>query len=502
LDSIAQTTSGFQYTPEFFTNGNKVFTTPIDGSTVLSDPSDFADSENLFWFADLDFTGNPDRTIKNQFILDYIRTSKRSSYSYAIDTQQLALENKLSLTEEFDFLNSLVTYGGSVRFTRARQLQDFWDEPFSRRDISLPTISGNSEVFAGGLDPEGNIRWNSPFAGFSPAVGGSSVESDLFQYSLFAFSENEWSERWTTYTSLLGAFAHYKVGVPSAAVGGFAAPRDDKGDMWYYSASFSPVYRITDNWNAYVMAQYGTSIEPLQGGPILGENALSTNRLYEIGTKVSLLENRLFASLAGYTWRQSTFNTGAGGDSILQLEGEGVELEVTFLATDRLTLIGSANQQITELKAPLGFRVAPASEEDFALFGGELQTPFSQAQGGFDPALLGPPANNPDLRVGAAPDTQLKLFAVYELENGFGLSGGGIWSDSYWASYDRQVKLPSSLVFDASIFYRQPNYEIRLYVENLTSEDYFFGADPTFAAAGIITKAPERTFKISYAYNF
>lgn len=502
LPFIAQTASGFQYTPGYFAGGGEVFTQKVDGSTVLADPSDFANSQNFFWFADYESKANPDRSWKNQFIFDYITTEKRSSYSYAIDTKQLVLENKLSLTEDFGFLNSSVTYGGSVRFTKAEQLQDFWDEPFSRRDITAPGISGNSVVFAGGLDPEGNIRWNSPFAGFAPGIGGNSVTSDLFQYSLFGYAESKITDTLTTYTSLLGAFAHYKTGVPREASVGFPAPANVKGDMWYYSASFSPVLKLTENWSAYVMAQYGTAIEPLQGGPILGENALSRNKLLEIGTKASLLDNRLFVSLAGYMWSQSTFSANAGGNTTIQSEGQGVELELTYAVTDRLTLIAAANHQIVELENPVRFRVVPTTEEGFALFGGELQTPFSQNQGGFDPSLLGPPANNPKLRINSTPATQIKLFAVYNLENGFGVSGGPIWSSSYYADYDRTVSLPSSIVVNASVYYRQPTYEISLSVDNLTGEDYFYGADPIFASGGIITKAPDRQFKLSYTYKF
>jgi iron complex outermembrane recepter protein len=146
--------------------------------------------------------------------------------------------------------------------------------------------------------------------------------------------------------------------------------------------------------------------------------------------------------------------------------------------------------------------VAPASESDFALYGGELQSPFSQAQGGFDPSLLGAPVNNQSLEVPSSPETQYKLFAVYNFDNGFGISGGVVLSDSYYADYDNTIKLPVSVVANASIFYRKPTWEVALMVDNVTDEDYFSGADPYFAGAGIITKAPERSYKASYTYKF
>lgn len=498
LPNIAQTTSGFQYTPAYFSNGNEVFTTQIEGSTVLSDPADFANSENFFWFGDLDFKTNPDRSIKYQTIVDYISTEKRSSYSYAIDTEQFVNEHKLTIVEGIDFLDTTITYGASVRYQKAKQLQDFWAEPFSRRDITAPTISGNSVVFAGGLDPEGVNRWNSPFNGFRAVRGGSSIESEMLINSVFLYTESSLTEKLKLYSSLLAAYAPYEVRVPAEAkVGASSVGPDDEHDKDFYSFSISPVFQATKNLSFYAMFQQGTSVDPLQGGPILGQQSFAENKLIEVGAKTSLVEGRLFAGISAYQWEQSAFDS--RNNQALQYEGEGVELELTYKATESFTMIASANAQTVELNAPLGFRVVPSSEQDFALYGGELQTQFSQNPANFAKRTA---ANNPDRKVPGTPEVQLKFFGVYDFQNGFSIAGGPVWSDSYYADYNHSVKLPSTLVFNASMFYRKPTWEVGLSVENLTDEDHFFGADPLFAASGIITKAPERNFKVSYTYKF
>ncbi len=128
-----------EYTSAFFNAGGKALTTHLDGRTVLADPHDYANSQNFFAFADLINTRSADTTLKNQFILDWIKTGKISSYGYAFDMKQLILEDKLSATLRRPGMLSTVTFGGSARYSFAHQLQDF--AATSRSPASPPTRS-------------------------------------------------------------------------------------------------------------------------------------------------------------------------------------------------------------------------------------------------------------------------------------------------------------------------------------------------------------------------
>lgn len=315
---------------------------------------------------------------------------------------------------------------------------------------------------------------------------------------MFLYSESNITERLKFFSSFLAAYATFDLTVPSEArVNAPSVARDREGEKDYYSVSLSPVLKITENISLYTMVQEGTAVDPLQGGPIVGEGSFAENSLIEVGAKTSLLNNQLFASLAAYQWRQGGFD--ARNNQATEYQGEGVELEIVYKPIENFTLIGSANHQAVELNNAAGFRVVPSSESEFALFGGELQTPFSQ-----NPANFGKRAAtaNPDRSVPGTPEVQLKLTGVYEFDNGFGMSSGFVWSDSYYADYNHSITMPSTLVFSGSVFYRTPTWELSLQVENLSDEDYFSGADPIFAASGLNTKAPERNFKVSYTYKF
>ena len=140
---------GYRYTLNYLNHPDSiVFTKKIDAGTVLADPDDIADSEDLLFFFDYENSVQPNRILKNQFLLEFLTTDKLSSYGYAFAIRQLVVENKLTLKTDIGTHTHLVM-GGSVRFLDAKQLQDFDTEPFARRDISSHQISSNSVIKVG-----------------------------------------------------------------------------------------------------------------------------------------------------------------------------------------------------------------------------------------------------------------------------------------------------------------------------------------------------------------
>lgn len=479
----------YVYTPAYFAAGGEALTQKIDGSTVLSDYADFANSSNLLSFAELEITRNPERTIKLQGLLDLIETDKLSTYGYAIQTEQLVAELKLTLTESFDFLDGMtLTYGASGRFTDAKILQDYFAEPFSRRDITRSDISPNTVILTGGQrGPDGRNFW-------SPTTqGGANAHSKLWQWSGFAFSENRLNSRITTYTSVLLTHAPYTTQYPREVD---LVPANDprrqkvRDEKTFASLSFSPIVMLTEGLNAYATFQRGTSLDSIMGGAIVGKDNFAKNELLEAGLKATWADGRGIATVSVYDWDQTAFDERTNRAE--PLDGRGAEFEITWRPTEHLTLIGSANTQRVRRHSPLPFRAGPYTEEEWALYGGVL---------GFESPPSHPPSNPEGIYPGT-PEKQVKLFAIYTFDSGFGVSGGPIWSDAYWHNFDRTLRLPSTVVWHGSIFYHHPRWDATLSVENITDEDYFIGADPVFAANTIITKAPGTTAKVRVTLKF
>jgi iron complex outermembrane recepter protein len=497
LAGISQSTSGYQYTPAYFAAGGRALTQRIEGNTVLSDNADYADSQNLLYFFDVESTRLANTLVKGQFLLDYIETDKLSTYGYAISTNQLVLETKLTAEHRLDLLAGMnLTYGVSARYTDAKMLQDFFDEPFGRRDITQAQISANTVILSGPQrGPDGKNFWS------PTAQGGANAHSKLWQLSAFAYSENKFTDRFTTYASILLAQAPYDTEYPSEV--DLVGPNDPRrtpvsADKSYTSLSFSPVFKVVEGVNLYATAQRGTALDPLQGGAIVNENNFSQNKLYEGGVKTSLLAGTLFTSLAVYKWEQTRFDDRTTAAE--PLEGRGTEFEFTYAPTKTFSLIGSLNRQRVERKSPLGFRTMPLTEQQWALYGGVLNSQFGPAA--FNPSAGARPAANPDLVYPGTPETQAKLYAIYTFPCGFGVSGGPIWSDDYWHNFDRTIRIDSRIVWNGALFYRASAYEITLSVENITNEDYFLGAEPVFGANTLITKAPELNAKLAVTLKF
>lgn len=498
LASITQSTSGYQYTPEYFAAGGHVFTSPISSGTVLASDDDFADAENFLYFAELLSQRAEGAQFKTQFLLDYISTDKRSTYGYAVSTDQLVMEAKSSYRHAFDFLNSTLTAGLSARRTKAEMRQDFFDEPFSRRDITRSDISGNSVIPVGAqTDPDGVNFWS------PTAQGGANAESTLWLLSAFAYAESKLHEQLHTYTSLVLTHAPYDTQYPDGVdrIGPNDPRRDPiSSEKNFTSFSFSPVWSVTDSVRAYATIQRGTSIDPLDGGAIIGKGNFAENAMDEIGLKTSLVGDTLFASLAAYQWEQTAFNVRENNAE--EIEGEGIELEFTYAPSERFAVIGSIGHQEVRRITPLGFRSIPLTEQQWALYAGQLNHGFS----GIAPAPgLGPysrPASNPDLEYPGTPQDQAKLHIFTALPAGFSFTVGARWSDAYWHNFDRTLRLPSTIAFDASLTWNRNDWRVALHGFNLTDEDVFTGAEPVFGANTLITRAPGPAAKLVVSRRF
>ncbi|MEM0955160.1 MAG: TonB-dependent receptor plug domain-containing protein [Pseudomonadota bacterium] len=491
----------FVYTQEYFDNGGVVLTDSIDGSTVLADTSDFADSEDLVLFGDVIFSGNPSRTYTLKFLYEDLETTKRSSYGYAVDTEQTVASGKFFVTDRITIPKTTSTVGANIRYTDGLILQDFFAEPFARRDILNPTISPNTVLLVGDDSPVGGLNLWSP-----TAVGGANVESELTQYAVFATFETQWTDRISTIAAVRYEYADFDIGLPGDAERAAQDPSNaealeaQSGDTDYFNWSIGPNIRLFNEVYLYGSYQEGTSIDPTQGGAIFGEQNFAENEMWEVGFKGSFLDGKLYGAISFYEWEQSQFNVREGLSEAL--EAEGLEIEVTWQVSDNFTLISSWTDLEVRRQDPLGFRTIPLTEQDWALYAGELTSNFSTAS--FDGRLrdFEVPTNNQDLVYPGQPQKTFKLFGLYKFAGGFSANLSMEWQEEFFLDFDNTKELPEATIFNTSLRYTAERWEVAVGVDNLTDEEYFLGADPIFGANTLVTKAPERTLVGSFKVMF
>jgi hypothetical protein len=266
-----------------------------------------------------------------------------------------------------------------------------------------------------------------------------------------------------------------------------------KGGKNYYMASVNPVYKVTPNVSLYASGLYGTALVPSQGGNISSEANFGETGLVEGGVKVSLLDNTLFAGLSVFDSTRRRFNNFTNAQD--GLRSQGVELETTWMATKRLSFIANFGVKETQLITRPGFRFGATQEYYMPLVAGGLAVDFGDGNG-----LIA--KNNPDGLFAGSPQGSANLIASYDLGNGFAIGGGPRIRGSYYHNYERTISMPSTIIWNGNVSYRRGPISVFLELSNITSEDYFNGSDPIFAANTIITKGQLIEAKLNFTYKF
>ncbi|MCX6934532.1 MAG: hypothetical protein NTZ29_17905, partial [Verrucomicrobia bacterium] len=215
--------------------------------------------------------------------------------------------------------------------------------------------------------------------------------------------------------------------------------------------------------------------------------------LVEGGVKVSLLDNTLFAALSVYDSTRRRFNNFTNAQD--GLRSQGVELESTWMATKQLAFIANFGVKEPQLITRPGYRFGATQDYYMPLLARGIYIDFGDATG-----LIA--KNNPDGLFAGSPQGSANLIASYDLGNGFAIGGGPRIRGSYYHNYERTISMPSTIIWNGNVSYRRGPISVFLELSNITSEDYFNGSDPIFAANTIITKGQLIEAKLNFTYKF
>ena len=477
--------SGYRYTRAYFAKGGTVFTEKIAGNEILSDERDRANSTDGLLYARWRKDYETGAALDGRFLTERLVTRKHSTYGFALNSDQLVNDAKGTCTVPVEEIASTFSVGAEGRYTWAVVTQDFYAEPFSRRDISLPFVSDNSVVAAGSdIAPDGKNLW-------SPGRGAN-LECELYQAALFASAESRPFEKLHLYSGLRGEWAAWDTRIApevDRVTAALEASSRHKAGTFFGNASFSPVYEIAQNWRLYAGGQLGTSLAPGDAGTVVGRANFSKTRLLETGVKAALWENRLFTSLSAYRWEQSRYSDLDA--RALPLRGLGVEAEST-LELKKFSLTADVSfQRVRILSDAIGYGAVPESEEGWALSGGVMTASTNRAL----------PAN-PDRVYEGTPRASASLMADFKLPHGFGIAFGPHWRSSYFANMDRTVKLPESCVWNGMAYWKGGRWSASLRVKNFTDETYYYASDPVFSGNALVTRAEPLNWEFTVGCEF
>jgi iron complex outermembrane receptor protein len=455
-------------------------TVKLDGSQVLTDAQDFTDADTFLAFFDTAFTPRAGLKITNKFFVDAYKREKVSSYGYGEFGENLTIENKVLVEQSFRVLGGInVSYGASVRYEDSIAKTEFTVEPFNRRDISkAPTL--NDTLKSGAQrDTRGKTFWD-PFG---------SVYSELLTAGVFLTPEIKFSDAFSVILSGRWDNASWDRGVPNGLGADFNSGPQPSGGTSYTNYSVSPVFKVTPHVTVYGTAQRGTSLQGfyVSGSINAGDTNYQESSLGEVGVKVTGLDNKVFVA-TNYFYQELVNFDVRGGQAVPQ-RGHGIEIEGGAELSKAFSLNANVAWQEHFYRTPTipGGFVALTTQQ------------LVQYAGIFSADFGGRP--NPGGPRFGVPEWTGSLFARYSFGNGWGISGGPVYTQSQWGNPEKTLRLPSHTLWNATIYYVTPKWEIALAGQNLTDERYFHPYD-SFAGNAIILKGTPVTAALTFKVKF
>jgi iron complex outermembrane receptor protein len=483
-------TGYFGFTPGAdprFQLGTGVGLVKLSPRTVYVSKADFSKTDTNTFYADLAKDLGAGQSLRLQLFYDDLKNQRFVSYGFPADYDARAIEGRVSWTVRRDYgaLKTQTVLGAGVRDYSGTQKESFNNGYLSldRRDLSFgPTAT---DIFA---DPfhDATVPWE------------TAVHSRWTDAGLFGLTDISWGRFDLT---LGGRYDDYSV-----------TSRDD-GSLIFGAVQHKSYSKSTDDlsysaslsWHGpfglmpYVTTARTATLELGQAGGvapqlIAGGNWLSASTLNEAGLKLRLFDDALTGALGVYRQTRTRLEQ---GNAVTGTRGEGVELELRWLATKNLSFTFAGDLQRTTVKGPdNGFIVIPASVAGVSGvngYGGAYAV-YSTAQlrpGDYDQSLI--------------PHSVVSLYGVYTTDRmSWGRAGAtlGATHVSKMSSLLPGVfVLPDYLTLNMSAFVEYQAWKLTANLDNLADERYFTPVADVYSSVAVLPGVG-RTWRLALKRSF
>ena len=405
---------------------------------------DFSKTDALTAFFDITKTFDSGMTLKNQSFYDSMNHTKYSSYGFTADYVAMVFENKTTLTWNKDLAKGVklsTTSGLSYRYSDGdeRESRGRGYQVLDRRDLSRGATS--NDRFEGANTGTGNVSYNWRQIG------------DFSDLGIFALGDLKIGERLSFILS--GRWDEYKASTYGTTITPDYAQADASDNGFTYNASMN--FKLTSDITSYITHAESKYLELGQGGMIAKDNIAAGNwlqdsKITEVGLKGTLLEKKMYATIAYYEQEKSSYDAQAGAFDYYK--SKGTELEIRYAPTKSLSFTGTGTWQRTDiLNAPFFLGIPPAYLGlDPALTYGGRFTGVGALIG------VGAPLQSP------TPERVFSLNGTYTSPQGWGVSLGGTYVSSFYSGYLNAILLPDYIVTRAALFYGHGRWSTRLNV--------------------------------------
>ena len=470
---------GFPATDAAHTLDTGVGAARLNRHTVYISRADFSETTTGTLYFDLAKDLGGERTLKLQLFHDTQDNKRFVSYGYpsAVDAKVSEARITLALPTTVGPVSAKTLVGGSYRRFEGRRRESYNSGliAIDRRDIAFgatatDTIDSPFTDEAGGI----GLKWE------------NDNRSTWNQSGVFFTSDVE-AGRWNLI--LGGRYDHYDV---ESQDNGFlsytiAGRQSDDRDKATYSASLT--YKAPFGLMPYVSYAKASALEMSQAGDIAPSlvadgSWLSNSDLAETGVKFQLLNGTLVGSLAAYRQNRTQLSTTVSPPTVQGTRAKGVELEVRWLASERLSFTFTGNSQRTTIKGPdASFQYIPAYTASVA---------GANAYGGSYVvwSFAGLPGRGGDYAYTLIPKSVVGLYGAYTSKgHDWGQAGAtlGVSHVSQTAgTVQNAVRYPAYSVVNGSAYVTRGPYTAELNVDNLFDTFYFTPDADTYANLGAL----------------
>jgi len=463
-------------------------------STLIADDDTLENRVDTLYF-DIDIAlGSWDLT--NKLFYESYDNLNENAYGFSQFHDSSVVENQLILSTVFegDSLTTSVQISPSIRKTKFKHGDDYYNEYFSRRDLTGPSTALDRRLLATRIDSEYSEYYVGEYTDlgfgimldFAHESGLSLLLGARYDVIDMEVSTPEGK------TQSDSAFTSSEGGVDVAVNSASDKP---SGVSWSGSLSYSIggfVPYVTLSEQNTVIAGQGSE---LQVGNVYTGNAFGSSELMEYGLKGSLLDNRLYFAVSSYEMERTDFN--AQSITVNQaVRTEGTEVEMRWAVTDQfLMTFGYSNVQALMLAT-----IAAGSEFSFL---GQADLPL------IDPTLLwggqvgGLISVGPSKGVRAGmPENIMSVTGTYDFGNGFAVSGSVIDVDAVASGQSFAVTLPAYKLVNLSLSYDADNWSMIVAAKNVTDERYFRANFPDLFGTTVVLPELPRHYQAKVSYRF
>jgi len=467
----------------------------LDGSqTMVAADDKLITTVGTFYF-DTIHEASDSFSITNKVFYEELENINENAYGFSQFVDSYVVEDQLIFefdAEHTDWLDASYQLSPSIRYTNAKQADDFDYEYFDRRDLTKPSSALDKKLLA--------TRTDSDYANY--------VLSEYTDYGVAVLADYTIAEN----IGLLLGGRYDVIDMESTSVGGklhvqrpdFTATDTDEGGSWTASLSYKTpigfIPYVTRSTQSTIIMGQGSEISPglieNADGSKAG-NAIADSDLKEAGVKGNFFDERLYVSAAYFDQTRTNFSA---QDQVSNntTQSEGYELEGRLLITEDFTITTALTHlEITNLTALDG-----GSQFGFAGAGDLVNVTDPSLFYGYVMQGLTPVSSEEAAKKSGIPENMMSITGAYNFGDGYSITASAVHADSTYSGFSKAIKLPSYTLFNAGISYSTDTWGVSLQGKNLTNERYFRANFPDLFGSTIVLPELPRSFVGKVTFKF